>query len=179
VSLNEQAPPYPGQHGHPATPPPAPRTFSGLAIAGFILVLIPPIGFLLSLIAIFRTGRDGKRGRGLAVAGVILSTLLMVGGGALVYVASQSTLLDPGCTAGKEAVLSSGTEPVSFQKASDDLKAAAAKAKNDDVRQAMTTMADDYSKLVTGMKTGEIPAGLEAKVTADAERIDELCTLGG
>ena len=32
--------------------------------------------------------------------------------------------------------------------------------------------------LLNGVKTGNLPDGLENKVTADGNRIDELCTIG-
>lgn len=50
------------------------RDWSGLAIAGFALSLTgcPPIGFVLSLLA-FPETRSRKKGRGLAVAGVLVS----------------------------------------------------------------------------------------------------------
>ncbi len=181
MSLDEQRPPY-GQQGYPAAPPPPQKGTSGLAIAGLILAfLLAPVGFILSLIAIFQTGKGRRKGRGLAVAGLIVSVLAIGVGTAVVVVAANSTVADPGCVAGKAAIIS-GAEKVdeaSLQTTIDGLKAAAAKAKHDDVRAAMLALADDYTQLVNGMKTGTLPPGIEAKVTADGNKIDSLCSIGG
>jgi hypothetical protein len=204
VSLNEQVPPH-GQpeYGQPQygqqqygqqpqypdsqTPPPPPQqqSTSVLAIVGFILAFIAPlIGFILSFIAIFKTGPGKAKGRGLAVAGTILGGLftviivvIIVAAGVFV---SNSTIADPGCVAGKAAIINNGSnvDAASIQKTADELNAAAAKAKHDEVRDAMKTMADDYKQLLTAMKTGNMPAGLQDKLTTDGNKIDQLCTIG-
>jgi hypothetical protein len=64
-------PPYPGQAG-PGT--------SGLAIVSLIAAfLIPPIGAILGFVALPGTGRGKRKGRGLAVAGIILGILFTLG----------------------------------------------------------------------------------------------------
>jgi phosphotransferase system glucose/maltose/N-acetylglucosamine-specific IIC component len=180
VSLDEQLPPPPGPPAYPVAPPQPQRT-SGIAITGFILAFILPlIGFILSLIAVFKTGAGKAKGRGLAIAGVIISLLIMAGIVVVVVFASQSTVADPGCTAGKQAIIdgSKNVTPATLKTTIDGLNAAAAKAKHDDVRNAMKALADDYSKLLTGMTTGTIPPGTEDKANADVDKIDSLCTIG-
>lgn len=180
MSVDQQFPPPPGQPGYAPPAPVESRRTSGLAITGFILAfLIAPLGFILSLIAIFQTGAAKAKGRGLAVAGVIISLVLMIGGASIVYALSKSTIADPGCVAGKEAILNSPQQPdeKSLQGMIDDLNAAAAKAKHDDVRKAMTALASDYKSLLDGMKTGKLPDGIVDKVTADGQKIDDLCTI--
>ena len=181
MSLDEQnSAPY-GQQGYPVAPPPQQGT-SGLAIAGLILAfLVAPVGFILSLIAVFKTGNGRSKGRGLAIAGIIVSVVIIGGVSALVAAAVNSTVADPGCTAGKDAILQSSSTPdaAALQKTIDGLNAAAAKAKHDDVRAAMKALADDYTQLLSGTKTGNIPAGIVDKVTADGAAIDKLCTIGG
>jgi phosphotransferase system glucose/maltose/N-acetylglucosamine-specific IIC component len=183
MSIDQQfPPPPPGQPGYAPPAPPQQRSFSGLAITGFILAfLIAPLGFVLSLIAVFTTGAAKARGRGLAIAGVVVSLIVMVGVGSIVYAVSQSTVADPGCVSGKEAILNSPKEPdaKSLQGMIDDLNAAAAKAKHDDVRNAMTALAGDYKSLLDGIKSGKMPDGIIEKVTADGQKIDDLCTIGG
>jgi phosphotransferase system glucose/maltose/N-acetylglucosamine-specific IIC component len=180
MSVDQQFPPPPGQPDYPPAPP-QPRGMSGLAVTGFILAfLIAPIGFILSLIAAFTTGPSkAKNGRGLAIAGIIISLLLMIGTGIAVYAVSQSTVADPGCTAGKEAILNGPAQPSQdqLQKMADDLNAAAAKAKHDNVRDAMKALAADYTSLLDGLKSGNVPAGIVDKVGADAQKIDDLCTI--
>jgi len=180
MSLDEQ-PPHPyGQQGYPPPAPPQ-RGTSGLAIAGLILAfLMAPIGFILSLIAVFKTGRGRSKGRGLAVAGLIVSVLIIAGGTTVAVLVANSTVADPGCVDGKAAILNSASnvDPTSLKTTIDELNAAAAKAEHDNVRAAMKALADDYSQMREAMTTGKIPAGLQEKVTADANAIDVLCTIG-
>jgi hypothetical protein len=178
MSVDQQYPPPPGQPGY-APPAPPQRGMSGLAITGFILAfLIAPLGFILSLIAVFTTGAAKARGRGLAIAGVVISLVVMIGVGSIVFAISKSTLADPGCVAGKSAILNAPKEPddKALQGMIDDLNAAAAKAKHDDVRNAMTALAADYKSLLDGIKSGKIPNGVLDKVSADGQKIDDLCT---
>jgi hypothetical protein len=173
-------PPPPG--GYPPPPMPAQQQgFSGLAIAGFILSFFGGLlGFVLSLIAIFMTGKGKKRGRGLAIAGVIISVVVTILGIIIVVViASKATVIDPGCTTGKNAILNNATNvtPDSVQATIDGLNSAASEAKNDDVRAAMKTMAGDYSELLKAMNTGKVPDGLLQKITTDANAVDALCTI--
>jgi phosphotransferase system glucose/maltose/N-acetylglucosamine-specific IIC component len=180
MSVDQQFPPPPGQPGYPPAPPQQQRGTSGLAITGFILAfLIAPVGFILSLIAIFQTGAAKAKGRGLAIAGVIISLVIMVGIGSIIYAISRSTVADPGCVAGKEAILSAPKEPdqKALQGMVDDLNAAAAKAKHDDVRNAMKALADDYTSLLNGIKSGKVPPGIIDKVGTDGQKIDDLCTI--
>src|SRR5690349_18962710 len=105
MSLDEQLPPPADQQGYPPAAP-AQLGTSGLAIAGLILTfLIAPLGFLLSLIAVFKTGPNRAKGRGLAITGIIVSLLIIAGSTAAVVKLANSTLVDPGCTAGKTAIL--------------------------------------------------------------------------
>jgi hypothetical protein len=189
VSLEEQIPSPAEQQAHQAAPPPQ-RGTSGLAIAGLILAfLVAPLGFLLSLIAVFKTGTGRDKGRGLAIAGLVVSALIVAGGTTLAVVVAGSTAVDPGCVAGKEAILRSTNtvdvdaasrpirEDVRLKTAIDELKAAAAKARHDNVRAAISALADDYSQMSKAMKSGELPWGLSDKIAADARTFDSLCTI--
>jgi len=179
MSVDQQYPPPSGEPGYPPAAPPQ-RGFSGLAITGFILAfLIAPLGFLLSLIAVFTTGAAKARGRGLAIAGVIVSLVVMVGVGSLIFAVSRSTVADPGCVAGKEAILNGPKAPdqAQLQTMIDDLNKAAAKAKHDNVRDAMKALADDYTTLLNGIKSGNPPADIINKIGADGQKIDDLCTI--
>ncbi|NMO51647.1 hypothetical protein HH310_10650 [Actinoplanes sp. TBRC 11911] len=169
-------PPPPGGY-----PPPQQQGMSGLAITGFILSFLGGLlGLILSVIAIFQTGKGKKRGRGLAIAGVVIS---LIWGGvyvAIAVAASKSTLIDPGCTTGKAAIVDNATDitPAKVQATIDGLNKAAGEAKHDNVRDAMKTMADDYTQLLNAVKTGKVPDGLQTKINTDAAAIDDLCTLG-
>jgi len=185
MSLDSQPQPPFDQPGF-QTPPPAPqppqRGTSGLAVAGLILAfLIAPLGFILSLIAVFKTGAGRAKGRGLAIAGLIVSVLVIAGGIAIVATAANSTVADPGCSAAKDAIFKSQNtvDAASLQTAVDELNAAAAKAKHDNVRAAVKAVAGDYGQLLNAVKTGKVPDGITTKVTADAATLDSLCTIGG
>jgi len=73
--------PYPGAGEYGPGMPPGTGKMSGWAIASFVLGLIG--GFLLSaifgFIALSRIKRLGQRGRGLAIAGIVLSVLWLIG----------------------------------------------------------------------------------------------------
>jgi hypothetical protein len=182
VSLDEHSQSPQGQQAYPAPPPPAQPGVSGLAIAGLILAfLVAPIGFILSLIAVFKTGAGRAKGRGLAIAGIIISVLIMAGAVTAGLLVANSTVADPGCVTGKAAILdnSKTNDTKSLQATIDGLHAATAKAKHDDVRAALTALADDYSQILKANQTGKVPEGIEAKATADGTTFDSLCTIGG
>jgi hypothetical protein len=180
--------------GYPAATPEPQQGTNGLAVAGLILAfLMAPIGFILSIIALIQTGKRRQKGKGLAIAGVIVSVLAMATWITVLVVVfatvgkNVATVADPGCTSGKEVIMntaSMASDPASvktqLQTAVDGLNAAAAKAKHDNVRGAMKALADDYNQLLQAINTGsQPPAELEKKLEADANKIDELCTIGG
>jgi hypothetical protein len=179
MSYDQQTPPPPPFVEQP--PPAQEQGTSGLAIAGLILAfLIAPLGFILSLIAVFKTGPGRKKGRGLAIAGLIISVLIIGGGVAVGVAVSGSTVADPGCTTGKAAILDNAdtVNATSLQATIDGLNSATAKAKHDNVKAATKALADDYTEVLKATKTGNAPAGLQAKLTADANTLDSLCTVG-
>jgi len=71
---------YPGPGYPPPQPPQKPGT-NGFAIASLIFGIIGGIllGFIFGFIALSQTKRTGQNGRGLALAGVILSSMWTVG----------------------------------------------------------------------------------------------------
>ncbi|WP_235882105.1 DUF4190 domain-containing protein, partial [Streptomyces apricus] len=78
--------------GHGWSPYPAPAPVNGLAIASLVLGLLcflPVVGLLLGIFALRQIGERGERGKGMAVAGMVLSgigtavfALALLGGGA-------------------------------------------------------------------------------------------------
>src|SRR6185437_13163827 len=154
---------------------------SGLAIAGLILsFLAAPIGLILSLIAIFTTGRNGPtRGRGLAITGVIVSILVLASATALVVTAWHSTVGDSACLDGKVALSVSRTDdPDSLKVTVDALNKASAEAKHQNVRDALKAVADDYQKILTVQQTGKVPddAGAASdKIASDLDTLNSVC----
>jgi hypothetical protein len=55
-----------------------------MAIAGFVCAfLLPVLGIVFSAIGLSQTGRTGERGRGLAIAGLSISIVLILAAVAL------------------------------------------------------------------------------------------------
>jgi hypothetical protein len=186
---------YPGGGPLQYQPPAPVQGTSGLAIAGLVLAFVLfPIGLILSIIAFVTTGPGKKKGRGLAVAGIVVSLLITGGVVGAVYLVKDkvqniATIADPGCTQGKDVILADGdlggagadiaVVKTKAQSLITGLDKAAAAAKHDDVRAAMTALSTDYKDLLKAADSGQLPPNFEAKVTADGNKIDELCTLGG
>lgn len=172
--------PTPAEYQSTQAPPS--KSTSGLAIAGLILAfLMAPIGFILSVIGLAQTSRGRRKGRGLAIAGLIVSLVIMGATTGLIIAASNSTLADPGCTTGKDAILHHGanmTDPNEVQATIDGLNAAATKATHGNVRAAMKAMADDYGQIQQALNAGNMPSNLETKIANDGATIDSLCTVG-
>ena len=72
ASYPPQGPAYPPQGGYPYQD----RPWNTLCIVGFVLAfLIPPIGLILSIIALVQINRSGEKSKGLSIAGIIVSGL--------------------------------------------------------------------------------------------------------
>ncbi|GAA1285245.1 hypothetical protein Psi02_32320 [Planotetraspora silvatica] len=194
---------FPGQPGYPGQPPAGGpygygtepvKTSNGLAVAGFVLAfLVSPIGFILSIIGLVVAPKRGGKGRGLAIAGIIISLVVTAGWTGLTIVVVRAvgdnvaTVLDPGCTAGKSVILEDAlklsSDPATLKKELTTivtkLNTAGDKAKDDNVRKAMTTLAGDYDDLVQALdKKTAPPSDIEARVTKDVNTVVSLCTFG-
>ena len=178
---------YPAPPSFPVAPEP-PKRGNGVAIAGLVFAfLISPIGLILSIIGLVRSGQRGRRG--IAIAGLVISLIFTGIGAAAVAVAFKNinTVLDPGCTTAKSAILdndTSSSDPAtvksSIQATITGLTNAESKATHDNVKTAVKNVLDDYTQLLNAINTStEPPAGLQDKLTADANEIDNLCTVGG
>jgi hypothetical protein len=190
MSVNDQSPPpgYQGYPGYSTVPPPRPGT-SGWAIAGFILsILAAPLGLILSIVGLIHASSGGRKGKGLAISGIVISLLLIGGGIALIATIGDkvTTVADPGCTTGKAAILDNSSKIANSATTKEGLRAtitgldsAATKAKHANVRSAMQALSTDYKALLTAIDTGTQPdPGLQQKITDHANTIDQLCTIG-
>ncbi|WP_203612239.1 DUF4190 domain-containing protein [Amycolatopsis sp. SID8362] len=98
--MSNQYPPNPPQWMAVAQGPPRPTGRNGMAIASLILGILGicglslVLGLILGIIALVQINRTGQPGRGMAIAGIVLS-LLWAGGLAVgvVYVASKAKTL--------------------------------------------------------------------------------------
>jgi hypothetical protein len=70
--------PYAGPYAGPGQPPPPPLSVLSVLSLVFSIVGFVPASFVLAIMALRRIGRRGERGRGLAVASLIVSTVWVV-----------------------------------------------------------------------------------------------------
>ncbi|GAA3375085.1 DUF4190 domain-containing protein [Streptomyces sannanensis] len=73
----QQWSPYRTPYGNPCAPPEPPKT-NGLAIGSMvagIVCCLPPLGLILGVVALVQIKKTGHRGKGMAVAGVVLSSI--------------------------------------------------------------------------------------------------------
>jgi hypothetical protein len=181
-----------GVPGGPFFPPVAPvqRGTNGLAIAGFVLaIVVAPVGFILSIIGAVQAGRRNQKGKGLAVAGIVIGLIFSAGGiaGAVALGGKVSTLADPGCTTAKSAVLDNSDKVDASDAATvkdgltatvTGLTSAQGKATHDNVRNAVKALNADYSEYLNDVNSGTAPAAdLQSRLTNDANAFDSLCSI--
>jgi hypothetical protein len=79
ISTRSTVPVDPSTHGRQPYPQYAPRPpVNGLAIASLVLGIVccvPPLGLILGMVALRQIRRKGQRGKGMAVAGTVLSAI--------------------------------------------------------------------------------------------------------
>ncbi|MDE6558210.1 MAG: DUF898 family protein [Clostridia bacterium] len=77
-----------------AQPAPANSGSNGLAIAGFVLVFfgVQPVGLILSIVGLVKAKDYGGKGKGLAIAGIVLGALSIVFFGIIYIVAIGMTI---------------------------------------------------------------------------------------
>ncbi|MEU4351225.1 DUF4190 domain-containing protein [Streptomyces sp. NPDC023838] len=88
--------PYPAAYPQPYPPLQAART-SGLAIASLvtgIVCCVPPLGLVLGVLALRRIRKQGQRGKGMAITGVVLSAISTVLAVVLVVTGAVSAFWD-------------------------------------------------------------------------------------
>jgi hypothetical protein len=182
----------PPPYGQPPQQPATPSGTNSFALAGLICSIIAwPLGLVFSIIGLVQTRKSGQNGKGLAISGLVISMIFALILAAAVVVAVFSAdkvtrLADPGCTTGKSAVLDNQSKVSNPDTIKDGLTAtiaglnsAAAKAKHDDVRNAMKALADDYSQMLNAINTATPPSSeLTDKIVKDGEKVDSLCSIG-
>jgi len=86
-------PPAGGGYGAPSYPPPPAQGTNGFAIAALIFGIIGGalLGFIFGFIALSQTKRTGQNGRGMAIAGIVLSALWTLGFVLLIVAAVASS----------------------------------------------------------------------------------------
>ena len=175
---------------YPVPQPPVKGT-SGLAITGLVFAfLVAPVGFILSIVGFVKTRGGRRKGAGIAIAGIIVSFLIM--GATVALIAANSgkiaTVADPGCVTGRSAILSNESKMSShdlaqlksaLQATVNGLTEATAKATHSNVRTAMRALGQDYSELLNDVNTVTPPnEALHTRMTQDGDTADKLCTFG-
>jgi hypothetical protein len=89
----------PAGYGYPAAP-----QKNGFAVAGLVLSILPLLGLIFSILGLNRAGKVGGKGKGLAIAGLVLSIAIGAGYTALAVNVGNSTALDPGCTSAESSI---------------------------------------------------------------------------
>jgi hypothetical protein len=189
MSIDQQGPPPIQPFPVMPVAPPVKAGTSGVTITGFVLAFVlPPIGLILSIIGVVKASGGRRKGKGLAIAGIIIAVVAMGLGGVVVAAVSSSTLADPGCGLGKSAILDnadkiSATDQAATKKALQDtvsgLQNAQSQAKHANVRAAMKAAGDDYGQLLAASTARTAPsAALTTKMDKDIDAIDALCTIG-
>ncbi len=163
----------PGGYGYPVAPQ---NQKNGFAIAGFVLSITAILGLIFSALGLSRAGKVGGKGKGLAVAGLVLSILFGIGWGVIIAKAANSTALDPGCTSAEssfrsmlgqlqadesklntdsgdatalQADLTAFTADMQTIKSS--LDSSLAKAQHQSVKDKIQTMDNDLGTVLTGL----------------------------
>ncbi len=164
------------QYGGPVPPPgggygyPAPQEQkNGLAVAGFVLSITAILGLIFSILGFNRSARIGGKGRGLAVAGIVLSLLFGAGWVALGYKVANSTALDPGCTSAESA----------FRNMLSTIEADETKLTNDASGSDQNALQTDLAKFTTdvqGIKTALDSALAKAEHQSVKEKIQAMDT---
>ena len=156
--------PPPGGYGYPM-PPQAQK--NGFSVAGLILSWLPLLGIIFSILGLNRASKAGGKGRGMSIAGLVLSIAfigLYVGLGVAV---SKSPALDPGCTSAES----------SFQAMLGTIQTDESKLTTDASGSDQTAMQSDLAKFTTdvqGIKTALDSALTQAQHQSVKDKIQTM-----
>lgn len=150
---------------------------NGFSIAGFWTSPTVVLGLIFSILGLSKSGKVGGKGRGLAIAGIVLSIAFLGGYVALGVVGSKITVFDPGCNsirnsfndlkskletdasklesdAGDQTAMQ--TDLTAFtadiQTMKSDLDNALSQAQQQSVKDKLKAMDDDTSTVLTGLQ---------------------------
>ena len=183
----------PTPYGYPVQPQ---QQSNGFAIAGFILSLLPLFGLIFSIIGLVRSGKVGGKGRGLSIAGIILSIALGIGYSVgIAHVANSATALDPGCTSAENRfstldsqVQSDSSNPDALLNDLDSmqqaLQSAANQAVHDSVKSKLQAASSDLAATITDLKAAQAGTSTDStkletdlqQFETDGTALDTLCS---
>lgn len=195
--------PYQAGAGYPSSGfpgGPAPKQTNGLALAGAILCIVPPLGLIFSIIGLVRAKALGGAGRTAATVGIVLSVLIGGAAGFGLYKIGNSTAADPACISAENQVdamqskltadeaamkADQGTsaEAGDFTNAANDLQTVKTSIDGDigeathaDVKAALQSFDNDLGEMITDFN--EIAAGNNAGVTNLESQLNQIGTDG-
>jgi len=187
MSINQQGPLTGEVLGAAGSIPP--RRRHPLAVVGLILaILLPPFGFMVSVVAYFMAKADGRTGKGLALGGVVVSILISVAWtGAIIFAINRITTnakADTGCDTARTALLNNAGKVYDPEHGPDAIRAtiagldtAAGEASDGAVHDAIRALSDDYNTLLSATQSGASPdASLRSKINVDAFKIATVCS---
>ena len=209
MSQQNQFPPPPAQpYGQPGYgyPQPGyqPQKTNTMAILGLVFAFVfSPLGVVFSAIGLKQVKERGEGGRGLALAGLILSIAFMVLGVLLAillvavadrFVEETAQAEDPDgvvaacevivpAVVGLESDLATVSTPEDYAAVMGDLQttleSAAAETTDPVFIDHVRTLAADFQEAADAVTGGEDPSYLEAALTEDGTTIDEDCAAAG
>jgi len=162
-------------YGYPVQPE---KQSNGFAIAGFILSLTVVLGLVFSIIGLTRSGKVGGKGRGLSIAGIILSVAIGIGYGVgIAHVAKTATALDPGCTSAENRFSALDNQVTSDASNMDALlndldsmqqalQSSAGQAVHASVKSKLQAASTDLAATITDLK------GIQAGTSTDTTKLE-------
>jgi hypothetical protein len=147
--------PAPG-HGAPANPPTPQRT-NVMAILGLVFAFIfSPLGIVFSAIGLSQTKKRGEGGRGLAIAGLVLSIVFLLIGLLVFFLAFAAVqqAVETGAAAQSEAALAPAEEaPADTNGVLEACQLIGPALATFDSDMSTVTTAEDYVAVITGVRT--------------------------
>jgi hypothetical protein len=135
-------PPYgPPPYGTGGYYPPPPKQGNGFATAGFVLaILFAPVGLIFSVIGLVKAKARAGAGRGLSIAGIIVSAILMTAGLVSGIAFMNSPATDPGCISAESAAVRQGMSTVVADSAAMDRDSNNVASERTDVQRLVNDM---------------------------------------
>lgn len=177
-------------YGYPGEPVKGKNGFATVSLIFGIIGGIP-LGIGFGIAGLVRAAKVNN-GKVRSWIGIILSVLwlavsVVIGVNVGTHVAKA---LDPGCVAAKDSLLSPLSDKIAadtdadtyvkdVEAMSNDLNAAAAKAKDATARDSIKKLAGDYQQAADLVKNGKQPTAMASQLTSDGAAVDTACgTIG-
>jgi len=208
----QPAPPpgYPSEQPAYGQPGYQPQKTNTMAILGLVFAFVfSPLGIVFSAIGLKQIKQRREGGRGLALAGLIISIISVVLGILLLVLAAtvfssavEQAAQDSATVSGDDpdgvvaacetivpAILSMESDLATVQTPEDytavvpdlrtTMESAAAQTTDPTFVQHVQKLSDDFQQAAETVSAGEDPSSLESALTADGAQIDDDCAAAG